>query len=124
MSADEFELKIVSGGEVLGRFTVKRGFSPRVFSALSNLLPKIGVVSIGETYVCLNMGLRIGVEKIATEASAGDVGYSPYLQGLVFFTSDSPECGFLKTALIGRLLTPVEKFRSLREGDVVSVTRG
>ncbi len=124
MSADEFELKIISGGEVLGRFTVKRGFSPRVFSALSNLLPKIGVVSIGKTYVCLNMGLRIGVEKIATEASAGDVGYSPYLQGLVFFTSDSPECGFLKIALIGRLLTPVEKFGSLREGDVVSVTRG
>lgn len=124
MSADEFELKIVSGGEVLGRFTVKRGFSPRIFSALNNLPPKIGVVSIGEKYVCLNMGLRIGVEKIITDASTGDVGYSPYLQGLVFFTSDSHECGSLKTALIGRMLTPVEKLKSLKEGDVVSIMRG
>ncbi|MEM2608240.1 MAG: hypothetical protein QXT87_03280 [Thermoproteota archaeon] len=120
---DEFKLKVVSGGEVLVRFTVKRGFSPRVFSALNNLLPRVGVVIIGDTYVCLNMGLKIGIEKIITEASIGDVGYSPRFQGLIFFTSDSSECGLLRTALVGRISTPVERLRSLREGDVVSVVR-
>jgi len=121
---DEFELKVVSGGEVLARFTVKRGFSPRVFSALGSMLPRVGVVSIGDSYVCLNIGLRIGIEKIITEASAGDVGYSPRFQGLVFFTSSSSECSPLKAALVGRLLSPVESLKSLKEGDVVSVVRG
>jgi hypothetical protein len=121
MSGDEFVLKIVSRGEVLGKFLVKRGFSPRVFSALSGLLPRVGVVSIGKTYLCLNLGLRIGIERVMSNASAGDVGYSPHLQGLLFFTSDSSECSFLKAALIGKLLTSVETIRSLKEGDVASV---
>ncbi|MEM3712562.1 MAG: hypothetical protein QXR97_03385 [Thermoproteota archaeon] len=122
---DEFETKIVTKGEELGRFIVKRGFSPRVFHALSTLLPKVGVVSIGNTYVCLNIGLKIGIEKFITDASVGDVGYSPYLQGLVFFTSvSSDECRLVKTTLIGKMLTPVEKLRSLKEGEVVSVVRG
>ncbi|MBO3769648.1 MAG: hypothetical protein JTT15_04560 [Candidatus Brockarchaeota archaeon] len=121
---DEFEIKIVSEGEELGRFIVKRGFSPRVFHALSNLLPKVGVVSIGNTYVCLNIGLKMGVEKFATDASMGDVGYSPYFQGLVFFTSaSSEECRLIRTALIGRMLTPVERLKSLKDGAVVSVLR-
>lgn len=121
---DEFEIRIASGGEELGRFIVKRGFSPRVFHALSSLLPKVGVVSIGNTYVCLNIGLKIGIEKFVTDASVGDVGYSPYFQGLVFFTSaSSDECRLIRTALIGRMLTPVERLRSLKEGAVVSIVR-
>lgn len=122
---DEFEIKIVSGSEELGRFMVKRGFSPRVFHALSSLLPKVGVVSTGNTYVCLNIGLKIGIEKFVTNVSIGDVGYSPYLQGLVFFTSESPdECRIIKTTLIGRMLTPVDRLKSLKEGAVVSIVRG
>ncbi|MDW8034645.1 MAG: hypothetical protein RMI79_06930 [Nitrososphaerota archaeon] len=124
MSVDEFEVKILSESKDLGRFVVKRVFSPRVFHTLSNLLTKVGVVSIGATYVCLNIGLKIGIEKFIDNASIGDVGYSPYLQGLIFFTSTSSECRLIKTALIGRMLTPVERLRSLKEGDVVSVIRG
>jgi len=120
---DELELKIVSGDGEVCRFSVKRGFSPRVFSALGSSLPKIGVVGKGDTYLYLTMGLRIGVEKTISEASPGDVGYSPRFQGLVFFTSDSPDCRFLNAALIGRLLTPLDPLKNLREGDVVSVSR-
>ncbi len=123
MSMDELELKIVSGDGEVCRFSVKRGFSPRVFSALGSSLPKIGVVGKGDTYLYLTMGLRIGVEKTISEASPGDVGYSPRFQGLVFFTSDSPDCRFLNAALIGRLLTPLDPLKNLREGDVVSVSR-
>jgi hypothetical protein len=123
MSMDELELKIVSGDGEVCRFSVKRGFSPRVFSALGSSLPKIGVVGKGDTYLYLTMGLRIGVEKTISEASPGDVGYSPRFQGLVFFTSDSPECRFLNAALVGRLLTPLDLLKNLREGDVVSVSR-
>lgn len=121
MSLDEFELKIVSGADVISRLVVKRGFSPRVFSALSNSLPKIGVVGVGDTYIYLSMGLKIGVERILTEASAGDVGYSPRFQGLVFFTSDSLDCRFLNTAPVGKLVYPWDNIKNLREGDVVSV---
>lgn len=121
---DEFEIKVISRGEELGRFMVKRSFSPRVFHALGNLLPKVGVVSIGNTYVCLNIGLKIGIEKFVTNVSLGDVGYSPYLQGLVFFISaSSEECRLIKTSLIGKMLTPVERLKSLKEGDVVSILR-
>jgi hypothetical protein len=123
MSMDELELKIVSGDGEVCRFSVKRGFSPRVFSALGSSLPKIGVVGKGDTYLYLTMGLRIGVEKTISEASPGDVGYSPRFQGLVFFTSDSPDCRFLNAALVGRLLTPLDLLKNLREGDVVSVSR-
>lgn len=123
MSLDEFELKIVSGVNVIGRLVIKRGFSPRVFSALSSSPPKIGVVGIGDTYVYLSMGLKIGVERVLTEASAGDVGYSPRFQGLVFFTADSFDCRFLNTALVGKLISPWDGIKNLREGDVVSVVR-
>ncbi|NHV98224.1 MAG: hypothetical protein HA496_01100 [Thaumarchaeota archaeon] len=120
---DVLELKIVSGSVDVCRFSVKRGFSPRVFSALSGSLPKIGVVGKGDTYIYLTMGIRIGVEKTLSEASQGDVGYSPRFQGLVFFTSASPDCRFLNTILIGRLLTPLDSLKSLKEGEVVSVSR-
>lgn len=120
---DELELKIVSGGSVVCRLTVKRGFSPRVFSALGSSLPKIGVVGRGDTYIYLSMGLKIGVEKTVSEASPGDVGYSPRFQGLIFFTSDSPDCRFLNAALVGKLLTPWDGLKNLMEGDVVSVSR-
>lgn len=123
MSTDEFELKITAGEDVICRLIVKRGFSPRVFSALSSSLPKIGVVGKGDAYIYLSMGLKIGVEKILSEASPGDVGYSPRFQGLVFFTSDSPDCRFLNAALIGRLVTPWGQLKNLKEGDVVSVAR-
>jgi hypothetical protein len=120
---DELVLKIVSGDSVVCRLTVKRGFSPRVFSALGSSLPKIGVVGKGDTYLYLTMGLRISVEKTLSEASSGDVGYSPRFQGLVFFISDSPDCRFLNTTLIGKILTPWDRLKNLREGDVVSVSR-
>lgn len=120
---DVLELKIVSGDSDVCRFSVKRGFSPRVFSALSGSLTKIGVVGKGDTYVYLTMGLKIGVEKTLSEASQGDVGYSPRFQGLVFFTSDSPDCRFLNATLIGRLLTPIDPLKNLKEGEVVSVSR-
>jgi len=120
---DEFELKLVLRSEVIGRFTVKRGFSPRVFSVLSNVSSKVGVVSISDNYVCINFGLKIGIEKTVSSFSKGDVCYSPYLQGLVFFTSASSECSFLKATLIGRMLTPVDGLKSLKEGDVVSIIR-
>jgi hypothetical protein len=123
MYLDEFELKIVSGANIIGRLLIKRGFSPRVFSALSSSPPKIGAVGIGDTYVYLSMGLKIGVERVLTEASAGDVGYSPRFQGLVFFIADSPDCRFLNTAPVGKLIPPWDGIKNLREGDVVSVIR-
>jgi len=123
MSMDELVLKIVSSDSIVCRLTVKRGFSPRVFSALSSSLPKIGVVGKGDAYLYLSMGLRIGVEKTLSEASSGDVAYSPRFQGLVFFISDSPDCRFLNAALIGKILTPWDRLKNLREGDVVSVSR-
>lgn len=123
MSVDELELKVVSGGSVICRFTVKRGFSPRVFYAISSSLPKIGVVGKYDAHMYLSMGLRIGIEKIVSEASSGDVGYSPRLQGLILFTSDSPDCRFLNAALIGRLLKPWDGLKNLKEGDVVYISR-
>ncbi|MGQ9478860.1 MAG: hypothetical protein ACUVQ0_02415 [Thermoproteota archaeon] len=121
---DEFELEIVSeGGDILGRFIVKRGFSPRAFSALARSQPRVGVVGLGEGYVYLSMGLRMSVEKFITEASAGDVGYSPKIQGLLFFTKKLPDCRSLNSALIGRMLTSLEGIRSLKNGNVVSIIR-
>lgn len=116
-------MKITLGDRSIARLVVKRGFSPRIFSAFSNLSPKVGVVGIGDTYVYLSMGLKIGVERVLSEASAGDVGYSPRFQGLVLFTEASPDCRFLNVALAGKLLTQLEGIKSLREGNVVSVSR-
>ncbi len=106
-------------GEARGELI--RFLAPRTIESLINLLPLQGRVAIWKDQYYFGVSVKTGPEKATLEPAEGDIAYWPMGNSVCIFTKKMRPHSPVNR--IGRVLTGLEKFKSVHNGTPIKVER-
>jgi len=101
---------------------LKRHLSPITVGLITRMLPLKGNVhQIGQSIVYFETKINSGVERKRTDFKKGDIAFFP-TEGSICFYLDDIFAGKQMT-VIGKMIDGVDKLKTVKPGDVLSLSR-
>jgi len=101
---------------------LKRHFSPITVGLITRMLPLKGNAhQISQSVVYFKTKINSGVERKRTDFKKGDIAFLP-TEGCICFYIDGISAGKQMT-IIGKMMGDVNKLKTVKPGDVLSLSR-
>jgi len=101
---------------------LKRHLSPMTVGLISRMLPlKENAHRIGQSIVYFETGINSGIERKRTDFKKGDIAFLP-TEGCICFYVDDVFDGKSMT-IIGKITGDIEKLKTVKSSDVLSLSR-
>ena len=109
-------------GTVLASAEIKREWGPLNFEIISAILPARARAYTLDSLVYFTLSVRVILEKLHENASAGDVLVIPYTNSIAIVLEPVKKLRF-KSTLIGKVVGDMEKLRSVRKGEMIIISK-